>query len=238
MGTVSYQHTFSPDVVASLNGMVRDNANHFWSNADSTPILVFQHNWFDEGYFKGTITVHHGHNEWKAGAESDNMFLNENFSYAIPNIPMDTSQFDPSTPLTFAFAANRPDLEQSAFVQDLIRVGNWTINAGLRWDHYQLLLNRHAVDPRFSLARYVPSADLVLHFSYDRVFQTPSFENILLSSSTAITNLDALSLQLPVQPSQGSYYEAGLTKPFFKKLQAGRQLLSPRRQQLRRRRSD
>ena len=66
-----------------------------------------------------------------------------------------------------------PDLEQSAFVQDLIRLGKWTINAGLRWDHYQLLLNRQAVDPRFSISRYFPSAGLVLHFSYDRVFQTP-----------------------------------------------------------------
>ncbi len=55
--------------------------------------------------------------------------------------------------------ANRPDLEQSAFVQDLIRLGNWTINAGLRWDHYQLLLNRQAVDPRFSISRYFPSAE-------------------------------------------------------------------------------
>ena len=79
------------------------------------------------------------------------------------------------------------------------------------------MLNRQAVDPRFSISRYFPSADLVLHFSYDRVFQTPSFENILLSSSTAATTLDRDFLQLPVQPSQGNYYEAGLTKAFFKK---------------------
>jgi hypothetical protein len=217
MGTASYEHTFSPDIVASFNGMIRNNANHFWSNEDSTPILVFQHNWFDEGYFKGTLTVRHGQHEWKAGVESDNIFLHENFSYIIPSLPMDTSQFDPSTPLTFAFAANRPDLEQAAFVQDHISLGNWTISAGLRWDHYQLLLNRQAVDPRFSIAHYFPSADLVLHFSYDRVFQTPSFENILLSSSTASTALDTISLQLPVQPSEGNYYEAGLTKAFFKK---------------------
>jgi hypothetical protein len=43
-------------------------------------------------------------------------------------------------------------------------------------------------------------------------------ENILLSSSTAATNLDAMSLELPVQPSEGNYYEAGLTKAVFKKV--------------------
>ncbi|MGA8366725.1 MAG: TonB-dependent receptor [Candidatus Acidiferrales bacterium] len=217
MGIISYQHTFSPHVIADVRGMVRENANDFNSNTESTPIEVFQHNWFREGYFKGSITISHGRHEIKAGVESDNMFLNENFSYIIPNIPMDTMQFDPGTPLNFAFAANRPDLEQSAFVQDLIRLGNWTISAGLRWDHYQLLLNRQAVSPRVSVSRYFPSANLVLHFSYDRVFQTPSFENILLSSSTAAAGLDTGSLQLPVHPSEGNYYEAGLTKAFLKK---------------------
>ncbi len=215
MGIVSYQHIFSPQVLADLRGMVRDNANDFNSNANSTPIEVFQHNWFREGYFKGTLTVNHGRHEWKFGVESDNTFLNENFNYLIT----DPTQFDDGTPLTFAFLGNRPDLEQSAFVQDLIHLKNWTISAGLRWDHYQLLLNRHAVDPRFSISRYFPSADLLLHFSYDRVFQTPSFENILLSNSSAILSIDPTNfLRLPVQPSEGNYYEAGLTKGFFGKL--------------------
>jgi hypothetical protein len=139
---------------------------------------------------------------------------NGNFRYHIT----DPTQFDPNTPIDFSFLANRPDLEQSAFVQDQIRLKNWTINAGLRWDHYQLLLNRHAVDPRFSISRYFPAADLVLHFSYDRVFQTPSFENILLSSSVQVESIDPTSfLRLPVEPSEGNYYEAGLTKSFYGK---------------------
>jgi hypothetical protein len=215
MGIISYEHTFSSHMVADLRGMVRDNSNDFYSNPDSTPILVFQKNWFREGYFKGSVTINHGRHEIKAGVESDNIFLNENFHY---NIPMDTMQFDPGTPLTFGFVANRPDLEQSAYVQDLIRLGNWTVSAGLRWDHYQLLLNNQAVEPRFSVSRYFPSAGLVVHFSYDRVFQTPSFENMLLSSSTAAAGLDTISLQLPVEPSVGNYYEAGVTKVFFNKI--------------------
>jgi TonB-dependent receptor-like protein len=214
MGTISYQHTFNPSTVANISGMMRDNWNDFNSNDNSTPIEVFQHNWFREGYAKGTLTAVRGRHEWKVGFESDNMFLNENFAYAITN----PGDFDPSTPLAFNFAANRPDLEQSAFVEDLIHLGTVTISAGLRWDHYQLLVNRQAVDPRFSISKYFPSADLVLHFSYDRVFQTPSFENILLSSSTAAANLDTISLQLPVEPSEGNYYEVGLTKGFAQKL--------------------
>jgi len=227
MGIVSYEHTFSSNVVADFRGMVRDNSNDFNSNEYSTPVEVFQHNRFRDGYFKGSITIHHGRHEFKVGVESDNTFLYENFRYLIT----DPTQFDPDTcapdgeggetgpGCAFAFAAHHPDLEQSGYAQDLIHLGNWTISAGLRWDHYQLLLNRQAVDPRFSISRYFPSAGFVLHFSYDRIFQTPSSENILLSSSTAVESIDPVNfLRLPVEPSEGNYYEAGMTKIFFKKI--------------------
>jgi outer membrane receptor for Fe3+-dicitrate len=182
----------------------------------SWPILAFQHNDFKEGYFNGSVSVHHGRHEWKAGVESDALFLHENFSDVIP--PSGLSQFDPGTATSFAFSGSRPDLEQSAFVQDAIRLGKWTLNAGLRWDHYQLLVNQNAVSPRLAIARYFPSTGLNLHLSYDRVFQTPSFENILLSSSPAVQNFEPWALRQPLQPSHGNYYEVGLTKAFFGKL--------------------
>ena len=214
MGLISYSHIFSSNVVGDLRGMVRDDSSDLYSNPFSTPIIAFQHNWFREAYFKGTISVHHGNQEWKAGVESDATFLHENFSDVITN-PI---YFDPGTPTTFSFAGNRPDLEQSAFVQDMIRLGKWTISAGLRWDHYQLVVNQNAVSPRVSVARYLQSADLVLHASYDRIFQTPSFENILLSSSPNVVVLNPDILRLPVRPSHGDYYEAGVSKGFFGQL--------------------
>ena len=222
MGIASYQHTFSSHAVADFRAMVRDNANDFYSNDDSTPIMVTQHNRFRDAYFKGTATINRGHHEWKVGVESDNTFLNENLAYAIT----DPTQFDPDQPLTFNFLAHRPDLEQSAFVEDLIRMGNWTVSAGLRWDHYQLLLNRQAVEPRFAISRYFPSADLVVHFSYDRVFQTPSFENILLSSSSAAAGLNSVALQLPVQPSGRKLLRDRPEQGLLAEIKTGHQLFS------------
>jgi Carboxypeptidase regulatory-like domain len=214
MGTVHYQHIFSADMVGNLSGMVRNNATNFYSNPESTPIIVSQHNYFNEGYFRGSISIHHRNQEWKAGVESDNTFLNEDYS----DIITDPSQFDPSTPPTYSFQGNRPDLEQSAFVEDLVRLGNWTASAGLRWDHYQLLLNENHFSPRLAIGRYFQSANLVAHFAYDNVFQTPSFENILLSSSPDVAALNDNFLRLPVEPSTGNYYEGGITKGFSDKL--------------------
>lgn len=211
MGIVSYQHVFFPNVVANFGGMVRDNSNGLSSNLLSTPIIAFQRNNFTEGYFKATISVHRSNQEWKIGIESDNIFLHEKFADVIT----DPSQFDPGTPTTFSFIGNRPDLEQSAFVQDLIRLGKWTISAGVRWDHYQLIVNQNAVSPRLGISRYFPSHELLVHAAYDRVFQTPSFENILLASSPDVVVLNPNVLRLPVEPSHGNYYEAGMTKGFL-----------------------
>ncbi len=196
--------------------MFRDNSADLNSNNGAWPVAAFLHNDFKEAYGKAVISIHHGRHEWKAGIESDNLFLHENFSDVITASPSDPNYpFDPGTPSRFAFTSNRPDLEQSAFVQDLIRLGKWTVNAGLRWDHYQLIVNQNAVSPRLSVARYFPAANLIVHASYDRVFQTPSFANILLASSAAVISLNPRVLRLPVEPSHGNYIEVGATKSFL-----------------------
>jgi hypothetical protein len=227
MGSASYQHIFSANTIGWLRTMARDSSNDFYSNPASWPVIATQHNDFKEFYFNGSGSTHRGRQEWKAGVESDATFLHEDFNSVIPDC---TDPSDPQCPIglgildagaiTFAFTSSRPDLEQSAYIQDLIRLGNWTVNAGLRWDHYQLLLNQNAFSPRVALSRYFPTLGLNLHGSYDRIFQTPSFENILLSSSAAAESLDTSvpAVQLPVPPSHGSYYELGLTKALFGKL--------------------
>lgn len=214
MGTAHYQHIISPDSLILVSAMLRRNSQDLVSNTNPTPIAAFLHNQFNEAYFKGTYSLHHGRHEFKAGVDSDSAFLHESFRYEIT----DPDQFDPSTQQSLSFRDQRPDLEQSAFVEDLIRMGNWTASIGLRWDHYQLLLNRHALSPRITIGRAFPRQNVVLHASYDRVFQTPTFENILLSSSQAVSAINSDFLRLPVQPSSGDDFEVGAAKGFANRL--------------------
>lgn len=210
LGSVRFQHIVSPDALLVFSGMIRHSARDLDSNVNPTPIAAFQRNRFNEGYIKATYARHAGRHEFKTGVESDSTFLHEDFSYTIT----DPTQFDPGTAPSLAFTGNRPDLEQSAFAEDLVHLRDWTASLGLRWDHYQLLLNRQAVSPRLAVARAFRSRDLLLHASYDRVFQTPAFENILLSSSAAVNSISNRFLRLPVQPSSGNDWELGLTKGF------------------------
>jgi outer membrane cobalamin receptor len=216
LGIATYQHIFSPNILSDVRFMVRDDSQTLNSSPLSTPVEAFQNRGFREIYFKANVAIHHGRHEWKFGVDADSTHLHEALNYNIT----DPSQFDPDTPPSFTFPEEqRWDLEQSVYVQDLIRLGKWTVSAGLRGDHYQLLVNNNAFSPRLSVARYFPSADLVAHVSYDRVFQTPFFDNILISSSPLVVSLNPDTfLRLPVQPSYGNYYEAGITKGFFNQL--------------------
>lgn len=214
MGLFSYQHVFSPNFLGDLRAMVRDNSARLNSNEFSTPIMAAQQRGFREGYVKGSISAHQGIHEFKAGVELDYGSVHEQFNYRIT----DPSQFDDGTPQTFNFSGRALDREQALYAQDLIRLGNWTLSAGLRWDHYQLVAEGSALSPRLGIAWYWPRADTVFHASYDRVFQTPAFENVLLSSSPAVVNLNPQVLRVPVQPSHGDFYEAGVTKGFARKI--------------------
>jgi len=214
IGIFSYQHIFSANTLGDFRVMSRDDSSGLSSNDQSTPIIAGQQRNFREVYLKGNISIHHGRHEIKAGADLDYASVHERFNYAIT----DFSQFDPGTPATFNFAGHGLDREQALYAQDLVRLGRWTLSAGLRWDHYRLVVDRNAFSPRLGIAWYWPRADLVFHASYDRIFQTPAAENILLASSAAVGALNPQVLRLPVEPSNGDFYEAGLTKGFFGKL--------------------
>jgi outer membrane receptor for Fe3+-dicitrate len=193
---------------------MRDLAAGLWSNALSTPIIAAQDRGLREAYVKASVAGHFGRHEWKAGADGEFGSIEENLSYRIT----DRSRFDRETARRFQFAGRAQDREQAAFVQDLLRLGNWTLSAGLRFDHYGLVVDESAFSPRAGVAYYWPSTGLVLRASYDRVFQTPAFENLLLASSAAVDALNDSVLRLPVHPSHGNFYEAGLAKGILGKL--------------------
>ena len=215
-GQVHYTHAFSANVLLSIAGSVRDAFALLNSKANSTPIIVTQNRGYREGYVRADLAGHHGRHEWKFGADGIFSHVNENLQYRIT----DASQFNPGTPttLTPAFSDRLWDIEPSTYVQDQIRLGKWNVSAGLRFDHYGFAVNQSAWSPRLGVSRFISSLNLVVHASYDRVFQTPAMENLLLASSSQQNSLSAIVQRIPVLPAQANYYEVGFTKSFLSKL--------------------
>jgi hypothetical protein len=213
-GQIYFQHIASPNLLWSLSASVRDDSFTLQSNILSTPVIVAQDRGYREGYSRADISWHLGHNDWKAGIEVLFAPVHESLSYQIT----DPSQFDPDTVPRFSFHDRQWDVEPAFYVQDTFHAGNWNVSAGLRFDHYGFIAHESAWSPRLGLSRYIPQSRTLLHFSYDRVFQTPAMENLLLASSSEVDSLNPVVVRLPVRPSRANYFEGGLTQALFGKL--------------------
>jgi len=210
-GQIYYQHISSENLLWSFSGSVRDASLVLRSNDLATPVIVSQDRGYREGYARADVAGHAGHHDWKAGVDSLFTPVHEALSYRIT----DMTQFERGTALRFAFAAQNWDTEPAFYVQDNFHQGNWNISAGLRFDHYGFVVSESALSPRVGLSRYIDHWKMLLHVSYDRVFQTPAMENLLLASSPQVISLNPEVLRLPVRPSRGNYFEGGISQALF-----------------------
>ncbi len=106
------------------------------------------------------------------------------------------------------------NINQYAFyITDSIKLGNLTIDAGLRDDQYNGLSSANGVQPRIGLAYLIPHTNTVLRGSYSRTFETPFNENLILSSGTGGGGLAENifgSVSEPIKPGTRNQFNTGL----------------------------
>jgi hypothetical protein len=213
-GQAVWTHLFPRELLLNVRASVEDLSANLWSNSLSTPIIAAQQRGFRRGSVTASIAASKGGHDLKLGGDAYYAPVSEALQYRIT----DLEYFDKDVPPSFDFRDRRLDREQSLFAQDTFRAGNFTLSAGLRYDHYSLAVEDSAWSPRLGLAWYWPKGDLVLRGSYDRVFITPAMENLLLSSSPAAHEASPEAVRIPVQPSRGNFYEAGFGKRLMGKI--------------------
>jgi outer membrane receptor for Fe3+-dicitrate len=219
LAQVAHDRVFSSNILGSVRVMARDDGATLSSNADAFPIRASQDRGLREFYANGSLSLRRGRHEIKVGGEMTMASIREQFaSTIVDRRPNGIRVFDGDIPLEFSFDARHGDEEQALYAQDLIRLGAVTLSAGLRYDHYALMVDEHAISPRASAAWFIAPADMTLHVTYDRAFQTPAVENILLASSDLVDALGGEGQSLSLRASRANFYEAGLSKAFAGKL--------------------
>ncbi|HLH32790.1 MAG TPA: TonB-dependent receptor, partial [Terriglobia bacterium] len=212
MGQISHTHIFSTHVLGQFRGMIRQTDARLWSNTFSTPIQPSQDRGFHEGYVGGSVSLHYGVHELKAGGEGWVSSVRENLGFHIAAYKIGSVRvFDSDVPRDFSFSARSPSRTQSAFIQDAWHVDHLNVNAGIRFDHYRLVADETAWSPRLGVSYEMPRSGLVFRGSYDRAFQIPAIENILLASSDLGQTLGGGAF-LSLKPSRGNFVEAGFSK--------------------------
>jgi hypothetical protein len=108
----------------------------------------------------------------------------------------------------------KANVNQYAFyLNDTVKLGKFTINAGLRDDQYNGLVSANSVQPRLAVAYLLPQTNTVLRVSYSRTFETPFNENLILSSGTGGGGLAQNvfgSVSEPIQPGARNQFNTGL----------------------------
>ena len=223
---ITYERIFSPTAFGQFSFFNRYSTARLTSNPSSTPVVAFQDRSLQNTGGLASLSLTRGSHNLKFGGQFTITPVREEFSFYPTEpfedfvdedgeeIPNPINSFTASNP--FLFNGNRTGRMLSAYVQDRFSpFRNFTIDAGLRYDNYKLIIQEDAFSPRIGVAYFIPRTQTTLRASYNRIFQTPPVENLLLASSSEAAALSPLAVlqgqagTLPILPDKQHVYEVG-----------------------------
>jgi hypothetical protein len=197
---LGWTHVLSSSATFDLNAFARFSTFHLFPSLNDTPVLAASDRSLDNYGLAPCFTWAHGAHEVKVGAVFKVFPIDERFSFGITDAALN----DPAAPdynpnlapydLTrggtlFDFQGQRTGTYYAAYVQDNVKLQDLTLNVGVRYDHNNLPTSQSALEPRLGAAYFIQKTKTVLRASYNRVFYTPEYENILLSTSAQAASL-------------------------------------------------
>jgi hypothetical protein len=112
--------------------------------------------------------------------------------------------------------------EVALYGQDSVKLGDFTLNLGVRGDLYRGLSRANQIEPRIGVSYLVNPTTTVLRISYGRFLETPYNENLLLSSVTGggglASNVFGAFGAVPLQSSRRNQFNAGLQQPLGRRV--------------------
>lgn len=117
----------------------------------------------------------------------------------------------------FHFSGKETGSLWTGWMQDKWTIDQLTLSLGLRYDLYRFLVKGNQLQPRVGLAYHLPITRTVFRLSYNRNYQTPPNENLILANSSEAAVLVPPAVRealgdavLKIRPQRQNVYEAGL----------------------------
>jgi len=113
----------------------------------------------------------------------------------------------------FTFDGHTDIKELSAYLEDSIKLGNWTVKVGVRGDRYNGLTRARQIEPRAAFSYHISRTNTVLRASYARLLLAPFNEGLLLGSSTGAGGLAGSGFggfgASPIVPQRRNQFNTG-----------------------------
>jgi hypothetical protein len=230
---VSYLATLGERATLESSVAYRTATSRLLPSAGDIPVTASQDRRLSTAMLSTRYTRVAGRHSLRTGVDFQHFPVRESFTLAITDARFNeagSAGFNPALAphdlsrggAPFLFDEARAGTLASAFFQDTVVLGRLTASLGLRFDDYRFLVTGTQWQPRVGVAWSVPATDTVLRASYNRNYQTPPNENLLLSSSAAAGRLapqsvrDALGgTHVPLRPERQNVIEAGFQQALF-----------------------
>ncbi|MCC6589900.1 MAG: TonB-dependent receptor [Bryobacterales bacterium] len=235
-GVIGWVRTLSPRTVWDTTASFRSAHALLLDSPADTPVAAWQSRRLDTWNIANRLSRSAGPHRLRAGLDYQRFPVRESFRFAITDPKFNNPEIPGSVPnlttydLTrggspFYFREQGVGRLASAFVQDSIQAGRFQFVAGLRYDSYRFLSSGNQLQPRLGMSVALPKSGTVLRLSYNRTFQPPPNENLLMSSSASAAALVDPSVRFAlggafavIRPERQNFYEAGLQQPIGRRL--------------------
>jgi hypothetical protein len=222
--SVRWQRTWSSPTVTDFAYYRQSYRSRLFGSHFDTPLFANQDRRdVREGIIANLTRALHGHT-LKTGVEVSRLSLREFFTFAVTDraaaqrreVSDAALEFDIGHP--FVFRDRRIRGQFSGYIQDTFSpLKNFTIDAGLRFDHSSLLASEQQFSPRVGAVYYVHRTRTAVRGSFNRLYMPPQIENLLLSSSEQARRLSPFASEAAggaktVLPERVSAYEVGFAQ--------------------------
>lgn len=195
-----WTRAFSSNTLLDASAFARLSSFELFASPNDTPVTATSDRTLDNFGVNVSLTKVVGDHDLKFGGTFKRFPIDEVFGFGITDPGFNDPESDRYNPdlapydLTrggqpLDFREKRSGNYAGLFIQDNLRYKNLTANLGLRYDRNDLPLTESQAEPRIGVAYYVESTGTVLRGSYNRIFFTPEYENILFGSSALAASL-------------------------------------------------
>ena len=208
---VTWQRTVNASTLWETFGSWRTSTADLFPSAFDTPVSAWQARRLATYTVWNRLSLVRGGHTLKAGVDGQAFPMRERFWIDSP---------------AFRFDQRGRGQFYSAFVQDQFRWKRLQFNGGFRQDRYAFLTRGWGAQPRVGVSYQLVEGRTVLRAAYNRLYQTPPNENLLIANSEEAARLFApLLLEAGafrrIRPERQNFYEVGLQQAL-----AGRASLS------------
>jgi hypothetical protein len=226
--SLGYIHVIGSAATFDTTTAYRTSVAQLFPSAGDTPVTAAQSRHLSNFTSASRLSLIRGRNDIRVGFDYQFFPVSEHFSFGITDpvfnqpgtagyiptlLPFDLSRGG----APFYFSDSQSGNLYSGFLQDKVRFGPMLLSLGLRYDKYSFLVRGNQLQPRLGLAYNIRATGTVLRASYNRIYQTPVNENLLLSNSEKASVLVPPAVRatlggalIRIPPERQNVYEIGV----------------------------